>query len=157
LDSLHFLSITVVHRFLTSDFLRLQSLLTTACDHDLIDLLYDYGNQFANSLLENDSSKLSKPNDNSSESERVEYIRKKYIEKIYLRSNHVYNQDELNKMLYENVETADYKKTLYLIILGANPNYSEKMFAVADQAERHQQTKQMKIILANGGRNFSFE
>jgi hypothetical protein len=151
------LSITVVHRFLTSDFLRLQSLLTTACDHDLIDLLYDYGNQFANSLLENDSSKLSKPNDNSSESERVEYIKKKYIEKIYLRSNHVYNQDELNKMLYENVETADYKKTLYLIILGANPNYSEKMFAVADHAERHQQTKQMKIILANGGRNFSFE
>jgi hypothetical protein len=151
------LSITVVHRFLTSDFLRLQSLLTTACDHDLIDLLYDYGNQFANSLLENDSSKISKPNDNSSESERVEYIRKKYIEKIYLRSNHVYNQDELNKMLYENVETADYKKTLYLIILGANPNYSEKMFAVADHAERHQQTKQMKIILANGGRNFSFE
>jgi hypothetical protein len=60
-------------------------------------------------------------------------------------------------MLYENVETADYKKTLYLIILGANPNYSEKMFAVADHAERHQQTKQMKIILANGGRNFSFE
>ncbi len=151
------MSITVVHRFLTSDFLRLQSLLTTACDHDLIDLLYDYGNQFANSLLENDSSKISKPNDNSSESERVEYIRKKYIEKIYLRSNHVYNQDELNKMLYENVETADYKKTLYLIILGANPNYSEKMFAVADHAERHQQTKQMKIILANGGRNFSFE
>jgi hypothetical protein len=151
------LSITVVHRFLTSDFLRLQSLLTTACDHDLIDLLYDYGNQFANSLLENDSSKISKPNDNSSESERVEYIKKKYIEKIYLRSNHVYNQDELNKMLYENVETADYKKTLYLIILGANPNYSEKMFAVADHAERHQQTKQMKIILANGGRNFSFE
>jgi len=151
------LSITVVHRFLTSDFLRLQSLLTTACDHDLIDLLYDYGNQFANSLLENDSSKLSKPNDNSSESERVEYIKKKYIEKIYLRSNHVYNQDELNKMLYENVETTDYKKTLYLIILGANPNYSEKMFAVADHAERHQQTKQMKIILANGGRNFSFE
>jgi hypothetical protein len=151
------LSITVVHRFLTSDFLRLQSLLTTACDHDLIDLLHDYGNQFANSLLENDSSKLSKPNDNSSESERVEYIRKKYIEKIYLRSNHVYNQDELNKMLYENVETADYKKTLYLIILGANPNYSEKMFAVADHAERHQQTKQMKIILANGGRNFSLE
>ncbi len=151
------MSITVVHRFLTSDFLRLQSLLTTACDHDLIDLLYDYGNQFANSLLENDSSKLSKPNDNSSESERVEYIKKKYIEKIYLRSNHVYNQDELNKMLYENVETADYKKTLYLIILGANPNYSEKMFAVADHAERHQQTKQMKIILANGGRNFSFE
>ncbi len=151
------MSITVVHRFLTSDFLRLQSLLTTACDHDLIDLLYDYGNQFANSLLENDSSKISKPNDNSSESERVEYIKKKYIEKIYLRSNHVYNQDELNKMLYENVETADYKKTLYLIILGANPNYSEKMFAVADHAERHQQTKQMKIILANGGRNFSFE
>jgi hypothetical protein len=55
-------------------------------------------------------------------------------------------------MLYENVETSDCLKTLHLIMLGANPNYSQKMFAVADHAKRHHQTKQMKIILANGGK-----
>ncbi|CAF4841160.1 unnamed protein product, partial [Rotaria socialis] len=45
-------------------------------------------------------------------------------------------------MLYENVETADYKITLHLIMLGADTNYSEKNFATADQAQRHQQIKQ---------------
>jgi len=55
-------------------------------------------------------------------------------------------------MLYENVETSDCGKTLHLIMLGADPNYSQKMFAVADHAKRHQQIKQMKIILANGGK-----
>ncbi|CAF3565081.1 unnamed protein product [Rotaria sordida] len=144
-----------IHHRLTSNFLRLQSLMTNTCDSDLIDLLHDYGNQFTNSLLENNSSKNSKPNINSTEFERKQYIRKKYIEKIYLQpyqSNHyTYTQDQLNKMLYENVETTDYKKTLHLIMLGADPNYSEKNFAIADHAQRHQQIKQMKIILANGG------
>ncbi len=143
-----------VHRRLTSDFLYLQSLLSPACDHYLIDLLHDYGNQLANSLLENDQSKLVKPNDQSSQSDREEYIRQKYIEKSYLSSNSDYTQEKLNQMLYENVETSNYEKTLYLIILGANPNYSEKKFAVADHAKRHQQIKQMKMILANGGRDF---
>jgi hypothetical protein len=151
---LYIVFITAVHRRLTSHFLRLQSLLLTTCDHYLIDLLHDYGNKLMNYFLENDLSKTYKPNDNSSESEREEYIRKKYIEKCYLQLKPDYTQDELNKMLYENVETSDYKKTLYLIVLGANPNYSEKMFAVADHAKRHQQIKQMKIILANGGRDF---
>jgi len=155
-DDLHVVFITAIHRRLTSDFLRLQSLLCVTCDHYLIDLLHDYGNKYMNSLLENDLSKNSKPNDNSSELEREEYIRKKYIEKIYLQFNQNYTQDELNKKLYENVETSNYKKTLQLIILGANPNYSEKMFAVADHAKRHQQIKQMKIILANGGKYFLF-
>ena len=54
-------------------------------------------------------------------------------------------------MLYENVETPDCQKTLHLLILGADANYSEKMFPVADHAKRYQQTKQMKLILANGG------
>ncbi len=128
------------------------------CDPDLVDLLHDFGNKFSNSLLENNSSESLKPNDTSSELEREEYIRKKYIEKIYLRPyqpNYNYTQDQLNKMLYENVETSDCKKTLHLIILGANVNYSEKMFAIADHAKRHQQIQQMKIILVNGGRTFS--
>jgi hypothetical protein len=55
-------------------------------------------------------------------------------------------------MLYENVETSDCGKTLHLIMLGADPNFSQKMFSVADHAKRHQQIKQMKIILANGGK-----
>ncbi len=143
---------TAIHRRLTSDFLHLQSLLSTTCDHYLIDLLHDYGNEFVNNLLENDIAKTSKPNDDSSELEREEYIRKKYIEKSYLQSDYDYTQEELNKMLYENVETSDYEKTLHLILLGANPNYAEKMFAVADHAKRYQQIKQMKIILANGGK-----
>ncbi|CAF4230374.1 unnamed protein product, partial [Rotaria sp. Silwood2] len=145
----------VIHHRLTSNFLRLQSLMTNTCDSDLIDLFHDYGNQFANSLLENNSSINSKPNTNSTEFERKQYIRKKYIEKINLRpyqsNQQTYTKDQLNKMLYENVETIDYKKTLHLIMLGADPNYSEKNFSVADHAQRHQQIKQMKIILANGG------
>lgn len=144
-------SIIAVHQRLTSDFLHFQSLLSSTCDSYLIDLLHDYGNEYLNNLLENTQLKSSKPNDNSTEFEREEYIRKKYIEKLDLQFNHRYTQDELDQMLYENVETTDYKKTLHLIILGANPNYSEKMFAVADHAKRHQQIKQMKIILANGG------
>jgi hypothetical protein len=152
----YFVFIAAVHRRLTSDFLCLQSLLSVACDHYLIDLLHDYGNKFMNSILENDLSNISKPNDNSSELEREEYIRKKYIEKSFTHLNHNYTQEQLNKFLYENVETSHYKKTLHLIILGANPNYSEKMFAVADHAKRHQQIKQMKIILANGGRYFLY-
>ncbi|CAF0890451.1 unnamed protein product [Rotaria sp. Silwood1] len=144
-----------IHHRLTSNCLRLQSLMTNTCDSDLIDLLHDYGNQFANSLLENNSSKNSKPNINSTEFERKQYIRKKYIEKIYLRpyqsNQQIYTKDQLNKMLYENVETTDYKKTLHLLMLGADSNYTEKNFAVADHAQRHHQIKQMKIILANGG------
>ena len=149
-----------IHQRLTSDFLRLQSLITTKCDIYLIDLLHDYGNKFSNSLLEYNPSKLPKPNSNSSTLEREKYIRKKYIEKFFLRPyqfNLTYTQSQLDKMLYENVETSDYKKTLHLIMLGANVNYMEKMFAVADHAKRHQQIKQMKIILANGGSYFSFK
>lgn len=150
--------IIVIHRQLTSNFLHLESLKIATCDSDIIDLLHDYGNRLSNSLLENDASKKSKPTPNSSETERQEYIRKKYIEKEYLRpyrskDQHTWSKDELNKLLYENIETADYKKTIHLIILGADPNYSEKNFAVADHAQRHQQTKQMKIILANGGKH----
>ena len=121
----------------------------------MIDLLHDYGNQFSNSLLEYNCSTISKPNENSSEFERKQYITKKYIEKCYLQSyqsNHNCTQEQLNKMLYENVETSDYKKTLHLIMLGADPNYSEKSFAIADHAQRHRHMKQMKIILANGGK-----
>ena len=126
-------------------------MLNTKCDHYLIDLLHDYGNKYVNNFLENDQAKLQKPNGRSSDVEREEYIRKKYVEKIYLQEHENYSIDQLNQMLYENVETSNYLKTLYLLVLGANPNYSEKMFAVADHAKRHQQIKQMKIILVNGG------
>jgi hypothetical protein len=93
--------------------------------------------------------------------EREQYIRKKYLDKLYLQPLQINNkttftQEQLNEMLYENVETPDCGKTLHLIMLGANPNYSQKMFAVADHAKRHQQIKQMRIILANGGKLFSF-
>jgi hypothetical protein len=148
---------TAVHRRLTSEFLHLQSLLSPTCDHYLIDLLHDYGNEFVNNLLENDLSKSIKPNEHSTEFEREQYIRKKYLEKVFRQTQENYTQEELNQMLYENVETSDYTKTLYLIVLGANPNYSEKMFAVADHAKRHQQIKQMKIILANGGKYLSLD
>ncbi len=132
-------------------------MLSPTCDHYLIDLLHDYGNEFVNNLLENDLSKSIKPNEHSTEFEREQYIRKKYLEKVYRQTQENYTQEELNQMLYENVETSDYTKTLYLIVLGANPNYSEKMFAVADHAKRHQQIKQMKIILANGGKYLSLD
>jgi hypothetical protein len=105
---------------------------------------------------------ISKPTYSSSQLEREQYIRKKYIDKIYLQAwtnskttGHQLTQDELDQMLYENVETSDCGKTLHFIMLGANPNYSQKMFAVADHAKRHQQTPQMKLILANGGKYFS--
>lgn len=126
-------------------------MLNTKCDHYLIDLLHDYGNKCLNNFLENDQAKIQKPNAQSSDHEREEYIRKKYLEKLYLQEHENYTVEQLNQMLYENVETSNYVKTLYLLVLGANPNYSEKMFAVADHAKRHQQIKQMKIILANGG------
>ncbi|CAF2731513.1 unnamed protein product [Rotaria sp. Silwood2] len=146
-----------VHDLLTSDFLRLQSLTTTtSCDSDLIDLLYDYGNQYSNKLLENSSLGILKPNYTSTQIEREQYIRKKYLDKLYLQpleinNKNTFTQEQLNEMLYENVETSDCGKTVHLIMLGANPNYSQKMFAVADHAKRHQQIRQMKIILANGG------
>jgi len=142
-----------IHQRLTSDFLHLQSLLSTSCDPYLVDLLHDYGNQFVNQMIDNQNLK---PNDQSSDIEREEYIRKKYLERNFLREKNHYTQDELNQMLYENVETSDYGKTLYLIILGADPNYSEKMFTVADHAKRYQQIKQMQMVLANGG-SFFFE
>ena len=148
---------SAVHRRITSDFLRLQSLFTIACDPHMIELLYEYGNEFSNNLLENPSCSHSKATSQSNDLEREQYIRKKYIEKIYLQPCHrtrTTTPDELNSMLYENIETADYGKTLHLLMLGANPNYTEKMFSVADHAKRHQQTKQMKIILANGGREW---
>jgi hypothetical protein len=152
---------SAVHRLLTSDFLRLQSLITTECDSDLIDLLHDYGNQYSNSLLESSSLGILKPTYMATQFEREQYIRKKYLDKLYLQPLQINNkttftQEQLNEMLYENVETPDCGKTLHLIMLGANPNYSQKMFAVADHAKRHQQIKQMRIILANGGKLFSF-
>lgn len=152
-----------VHQRLTSDFLRIQSLIATSCDPDLIDLLREFGNEYSNDLLEAKLSDGIKPTYESSLDDREQYIRKKYLEKSFLRpllhpkSHQPLNQDELNRNLYENVETADWKKTLHLLMLGANPNYSEKMFAVADHAKRHQQFKQMKLILANGGREGSVE
>ena len=100
-----------------------------------------------------------KPTEQSNDLERQQYIRKKYIERIYLQSyyrHRTLSEDELNRMLYENVETDDYGKTIHLLMLGANANYSDKMFSVADHAKRHQQTKQMKIILANGGKSVYF-
>lgn len=139
-----------------NSFIHLQSLIRTTCDWDLIDLINDHGNKYANSLLEFNISKSTKPNSNSSEFERKQYIRKKYIEKAFLKpfdNNHsVYSQDQLNKMLYENVETDNYRNTIHLIMLGADSNYLEKNFPIADHAQRHQQLKQMKIILANGGK-----
>lgn len=151
---------SAIHQLITSDFLRLQSLLSPACDPDLIDLLNEYGNSYTNNLLESNSLGILKPNYNSTSFEREQYIRKKYIEKLYLQPIQINNkiidtQDQLNEMLYDNVETSDCGKTLHLIMLGANPNYSQKMFAVADHAKRHQQIKQMKIILANGGKILS--
>ncbi|CAF0775359.1 unnamed protein product [Rotaria sordida] len=145
-----------IHDLLTSDFLRLQSLITTSCDSDLIDLLHDYGNRYSNKLLENNSLGILKPNSISTQIEREQYIRKKYLDKLYLQpleinNKNIFTQEQLNEMLYENVETSNCGKTLHLIMLGANPNYSQKMFAVADHAKRHQQIRQMKIILANGG------
>ena len=135
----------------------MQSLITTACDPDLIELLRDYGNRYSNSLLENNSLGILKPSYTSTQYEREQYIRKKYLNKIYLQPLQINNkntltQEQLNELLYENVETSDIGKTLHLIMLGADANYSQKMFAVADHAKRHQQIKQMKIILANGGK-----
>ena len=144
-----------IHRRLTSHFLHLHSFLNNKCDHYLIDLLHDYGNKYLNNFLENDQAKIHKPNAQSSDIEREEYIRQKYLDKVYLQEHEIYTPDELNRMLYENVETSDYLKTVSLLILGANPNYSEKMFAIADHAKRHQQIKQMKIILVNGGTNIT--
>lgn len=134
----------------------MQSLITTSCDPDLIDLIHDYGNEYANKLLENNCLGILKPNETSTKIEREQYIRKKYLDKAYLQPLQIHNkttftQDELNEILYESVETSDCGKTLHLIILGANTNFSQKMFAVADHAKRHQQFKQMKLILANGG------
>ena len=131
----------------------------TSCDSDFIDLLHDYGNQYVNQLLENYSLGILKPNDNSTKIEREQYIRKKYIDKAYLQLIEInkknnFTQEQLNEMLYENVETSDCGKTIHLIMVGADPNYTQKMFAVADHAKRHQQIKQMKIILANGGRSY---
>ncbi|CAF3289073.1 unnamed protein product [Rotaria socialis] len=144
-----------IHRFLTSDFLRLQSLTTTSCDPDLIDLLHDYGNEYSNKLLENHSLGILKPTYTSTQLEREQYIRKKYLDKMYLQPlqfNRInLTQEQLDVLLYENVETLDCGKTLHLLMLGANPNFSQKMFAVADHAKRHQQIRQMKLILANGG------
>ncbi|CAF4528712.1 unnamed protein product, partial [Rotaria socialis] len=143
-----------IHRFLTSDFLRLQSLTTTSCDPDLIDLLHDYGNEYSNKLLENHSLGILKPTYTSTQLEREQYIRKKYLDKMYLQPlqfNRInLTQEQLDVLLYENVETLDCGKTLHLLMLGANPNFSQKMFAVADHAKRHQQIRQMKLILANG-------
>ncbi len=147
----------VVHQQLTSGFLHLQSLLTPTCDPDLIDLLHDYGNEYSNNFLGDHLFDQLKPNYMSTQDEREQYIRKKYIEKLHVQPLEINNKsnftkEQLNEILYENVETSDCMKTLHLIILGANPNYSQKMFAVADHAKRHQQTKQMKIILTNGGK-----
>ena len=124
---------SAVHQSLTSDFLRLQSLLTTACDPDLIDLIHDYGNAYFNNILGDHSFDSLKPNYMSTQDEREQYIRKKYIERIHLQPFEINNkstftQEQLNQMLYENVETFDCLKTLHLIMLGANPNYSQKMF-----------------------------
>ena len=60
--------------------------------------------------------------------------------------------ENLNQTLYENVESNDVESTLTLIIHGADPNYSEKTFSVVDHAKLYQQTKQVKILLANGGK-----
>ena len=145
-------SISEVHRRLTSDFLQLQPLTAIASDVDLVDLFHYYGNQYANSLLENEQAAQLKPNENSPRQERDDYIRRKYRIKCYAQfSTPNLTQNQLNQMLYENVETSDYKTTLRLIMQGADANYSEKMFSVADHAQRYQQIKQMKLILANGG------
>ena len=146
-----------VHQRLTGDFLRVQSLITTACDPDLIELLHVYGNEYSNRLLEANCLGILKPSYNSSLNEREQYIRRKYVERAFLqplpssKPTSKPTQAELDQILYENVETADCGKTLHLIMLGANPNYAQKMFVVADHAKRHQQLKQMKLILSNGG------
>ena len=137
--------------------------MTTSCDPDLIELLHDYGNAYSNRLLETNCAGAVKPTYNSSLNEREQYIKKKYVERLFLqtlpgsKTANKPTQAELDQILYENVETADCGKTLHLIMLGANPNYAQKMFVVTDHAKRHQQLKQMKLILSNGGNKNSPE
>lgn len=150
--------LSVVHRSLTSQFLRLQSLLITDCDPDLVELLREYGNEFSNRLLEQQiPPTMVKPTYQSSQFEREQYITKKYVNREFLSRSQYSNksQEELNEILYENVETSNCAKTLHLLMLGANPNYSPKTFTVADHARRHQQWRQMKLIVANGGKTTS--
>ncbi|CAF1443614.1 unnamed protein product, partial [Didymodactylos carnosus] len=148
---------STVHRRLTCDFLSLQSLLTVNCDPDLIELLKELGNEYSNGLLEHSSFSILKPNEQSSDYEREQYVKEKYINKNYLRplddNINSHHQYDLDRLLYENVETNDYRLTLQLLMHGANPNYFEKMFSVTDHAKRHQQIKQMKLVYANGGQS----
>ena len=141
-----------VHRQLTSEFLHLQTLRIIAEDSDWVELFRDLGNHFSNSLLENSNAKSIKPKETSSAEDRSVYIEKKYVKKCFVPwSNTTLNIEHLNQQLYATVETPDFPTTLRLLIQGADPNYSQKVFPVADQAKRHQQIKQSKLILANGG------
>lgn len=138
---------------MTSDFLYLQSLKIIAEDFDWVELFRDLGNHFTNSLLENSAAHSIKPTEKSSFEERSIYIQKKYLEKCFVPwSKSTLNVEKLNQQLYQTVQTPDCPTTLRLLIQGADPNYSEKVFPVADHAKRHQQSKQSKLILANGGK-----
>lgn len=146
-------SFSAIHDRTTSTFLHLQPLPTLCTDSDFVELFHDYGNQFANSLLEDRLPREKKLRENSSEQEREEFIQKKYCEKAFVfQAKRRVSANDLNRMLFENVETQHCGTTLELIIQGADPKYSEKIFSVVDHAKRYQQMKQVKILLANGGK-----
>lgn len=137
---------------MTTDFLELRSLLSTDCDPDLIDLIREHGNGFGNRLLEHSLPNGVKPNYRSTEHEREQYIKRKYVNRDFLQQ---FDHGKLDECLYENVETSNSGKTLHLLMSGANPNFSQKMFTVFDHAKRHQQWKQMKLVATNGGKKYS--
>ncbi|KAL5964426.1 ARF GTPase-activating protein GIT2 [Taenia solium] len=84
---------------------------------------------------------------------KADFIRKKYLFHGFFKLPSVIHPDDLNQQLHASVRTAVLETSLYLLALGANPNYIHPMKGTSPVhvACQYEQIGQLELLIAYGG------
>uniref|UniRef100_A0A0X3PBX0 Arf-GAP domain-containing protein n=1 Tax=Schistocephalus solidus TaxID=70667 RepID=A0A0X3PBX0_SCHSO len=85
--------------------------------------------------------------------EKSEFIREKYLFNGFFKRPQVVHPDDLNMQLHASVRTAVLETSLYLLALGANPNFIHptKGTSPVHVACQYEQVGQLELLIAYGG------
>ncbi|KAL7064986.1 hypothetical protein AAHC03_05211 [Spirometra sp. Aus1] len=95
-----------------------------------------------------------KPNpDSPLHTEKSEFIKEKYLFNGFFKRPQVVHPDDLNMQLHASVRTAVLETSLYLLALGANPNFIHptKGTSPVHVACQYEQVGQLELLIAYGG------
>ncbi|KAM3188237.1 hypothetical protein ACTXT7_000735 [Hymenolepis weldensis] len=84
---------------------------------------------------------------------KADFIRKKYLFHGFFKLPSVIHPDDLNQQLHASVRTAVLETSLYLLALGADPNYIHpvKGTSPVHVACQYEQIGQLELLIAYGG------